>query len=205
MPLQLLDATLEVLLHIVSTLLLVVLDHHALQQSLGELQVTDLLLQVLTDVEQELIVAVLLQLGSDGLGDLLTEGLLVLHLTLTEHTVEEFLIHLCWLEVTDLSDLVTEVSCQILYLLLVNLQQGCNLCVIVWISLFRVEGDDVTGLRAVKEFLLILSLDIGRHHHTTLGSDTTFLGVALLIELTQITGDGIVATEYLSLHELTSL
>ena len=205
MPLQLLDASLEILLHIVSAFLLVVLQHHALQQCLGELQLTNLVLQVLTYVAQELVVAVLLQLGSDVLGDLLAESLLVFHFTLTEHTVEELLIHLCRLEMTDLSNLVAEVCGQIFHLILLYLQKSCHLGIVVRISLLGVEGDDVTGFSTVEEFLLVFGLDIGRHHHTTLGCDTTFLGVTLFVELTQITGDGVITAEHLSLHELTSL
>ena len=106
---------------------------------------------------------------------------------------------------TNLSNLVAEVSCQIFYLFLIYLQQGSYLSIIVWICLLRIEGNDVTRLRSVKEFLLILCLDIGRHYHTTLGGDTTFLGVTLLVELTQVTSDRVVTAEHFSLHKLTSL
>ena len=106
---------------------------------------------------------------------------------------------------TDLSDLIAEVGCQVLHLLLVNLQQGSHLGIILRIGLLRIEGNDVTGLGVVEELTLILILDIGRHHHTTLGRDTTLLRITLSVKLTQVTSDSVIATEHVGLHELTSL
>ena len=106
---------------------------------------------------------------------------------------------------TDLGDLIAEVSSQVLHVVLLYLQQGCHLSIVVGIGLLGVEGDDITRLGTVEELLLVLSLDIGRHDHTTLSGDTAFLGVTVLVELTQVTSEGIVTAEDVGLHELTCL
>ena len=160
---------------------------------------------MLTNIEQELVVAILLQLWSNALSNLSTESLLVLNLTLTEHTVEELLVNLSRLEVTDLSNLEAEVSIQILNLLLLNLQQGSNLSIVIGVSLLGVESDDVASLSTVEQLLLVVGLDVSRHNHGSLGSDTTFLGVTVLVKLAHVTSQCIVTAEYLSLNELTSL
>ena len=106
---------------------------------------------------------------------------------------------------TNLGHLIAEVARQVLHLLFLNLQQGSHLGIIVGISLLGIEGDDITGLASVEELLLVISLDIGRHDHATLSSDTTLKGIALVIELTKVTGQRIIAFEHLALDELTRL
>ena len=205
MPSQLLDAALEVLLYIVSTLVLVVLQHNALEQSLWELELTNFLLHVGTYIKQELVITVLLKLGCNRVGNLLTEFLLVLDGTFTENTVEELLIYFCRLEMTDFCNLVAEVGSQILDVVFLNLQKCSNLCVIVGISLLGIEGDDVASLCTVEKLALIFVLDISRHHHRTLGGDTTFLGVTVLVKLAHVTSEGVITAEHISLYKLTAL
>ena len=160
MPSQLLDACLEVLLHEVRTLILIVLQHHALQDSLWELQFAHLLLHVLTNVEQELIVAVGLELLADLVGNLLAELLLVLHSAFAKHAVEQLLVDGGRLEVADFGHLEAEVALQILHLLLLHLQQCSNLSIVVGISLLQVEGDDVAGLGTLELLLLLFTFYI---------------------------------------------
>ena len=205
MPLQFLDAALEVLLHVVGILVLVVLQHHALQQGLWEGHLAHLLLHIGAQVDQELIVAVALQLWLDGLCNLLTEGLLILHRSLAEHAVEELLVHFCWLEMADLVDLITEVAVQVFHLLLVHFQQGSHLGVVVRIGLLGVEGNHVTLLCSVEEFALLVLLDIGGHNHCSLVAEAVFLRVTLLVEFAQGTCQRIVAAEGLGILEFTSL
>ena len=156
-------------------------------------------------VEQELIVAVLDELGLQHVADLLAELLLVLACSLAEDAVEQLLVHLGGLEVADFRHLVAEVAVQVLHLLLVNLQQGGNLSIVVGIGLLGVEGDNVAGLATVEELALLLVLDIGRHDHTAVGSDAALQGVALLVQLAQVAGQRVVAAEDLTLDELAGL
>ena len=204
MPLQLVDRSLEVLLYELSALVLVVVQHHALQDLLGELQVAYLLLSVLTYVEQELVVAVSHQLTLQAVGDALTEVSLVLH-TLAEYALEELSVNSCRLEVADLGHLEAEVSIHILDSLLVGLQQSCNLSVVVGIGLLRIEDNDVAGLATLELLLLVLVLDVAGHNHATLGGDTTLECVALSVQLAQVALQGVVAAPFLSLNKLTSL
>ena len=55
-PFEFVDAGLEVFFYKLLALVLVVIEHHALEQSLWEFELTNLLLHVLAYVEQELIV-----------------------------------------------------------------------------------------------------------------------------------------------------
>ena len=123
MPLQFLDAHLEVLLHEVGTLVLIVVQHHALQQLLGEGQIAHLLLAVGTHILNETEVAIGHELSLQCLGNLLTESLLVLHATFGEHLIEQFLVHFSLHVARDLGDLEAEISSDILGLLSADLQQ----------------------------------------------------------------------------------
>ena len=204
-PLQLADTALEVLLDEVLTLVLVIQQHDALKQSLGERQLANLLLHIGANVLHKLIVAVHGQLRLQHLADLLTELLLAAHNTLAKHAVEQLLVHLSWLEVADARHLIAEVRCQVLHGVLINLQQGSHLSIAAGISLLRVERDDVAGLAAVEQFLLSLILDIGGHDHTAVRRDTALERVALLVELAQVARQCVVAAEHVGVTHLTVL
>ena len=173
MPSQLLDACLEVLLYEVSTLILVVVQHNALQQSLWELQLANLLLHVSTNVEQELVVAVSLELLADLVSNLLTESLLVLDIALAKGLVEQLLIDLSLDKARNLSDLESEVASVLTNLLLINLHHGSNLYVALRISLAGIPCDDITQLTTVEELLLVVNLDVLRHQHSVSNLNTT--------------------------------
>ena len=91
------------------------------------------------------------------------------------------------LEALDLCDLEAELRLQVSNSLTLNLQERRNLCIVLWVSLLRVECDYITKLSIVEEILLLLYLDVARHQDSALYSDTTFLGVTILVELTDIT------------------
>ena len=120
---------------------------------------------MLTDVEQELIVAVSLELLTDLVGNLLTELLLALHSTLTEGLVEQCLVHLSLHETADLGNLESEVTLVVFHLFLLNLQQARYLDIALRIGLAGIPSDDVTQLTAVKQLLLVVHLHILRHQH----------------------------------------
>ena len=91
------------------------------------------------------------------------------------------------LEALDFCNLVAELRLQVLDSITLNLQKLRNLCIVVWISLLRVESDDIAYLSVIEEVFLLLYLDITWHHNSTLNGDTTFLGVTILVELADIT------------------
>ena len=186
MPTEFLDTCLEVLLHEVGTLVLVIVQHHTLQDSLWELQFAHLLLHVLADIEQELIVAVCLELLTDLVCDLLAELLLILHSALAEGLVEQRLIHLCLHEAADLCDLIGEVALVVLHVLFLDLQQGRHLHVALRICLAGIPGDDVAQLSAIEEFLLVVHLHILGHQHCVGNGDATLFHITLLVQLTQV-------------------
>ena len=187
-PCQLLDALLVVLLYELLTLILVVSQHDALQECIWECQLANLLLAVLAYIEDELVVRVVNQLLLQALSDLSTESSLVLHVSiLTEYLLEELLVNLVLLEALDLCDLEAELRLQVSNSLTLDLQERRNLCIVLWVSLLRVESDYITHLSVIEEILLLLYLDVTRHQDSTLNSDTTFLGVTVLVELTDIT------------------
>ena len=101
--------------------------------------------------------------------------------------------------------LKTEVGRQVFHLFLVHFQQCSYLSIVVRISLPGVECDDVAEFGTLKQFLLLFYLDISWHDHTAVGGDTTLQRVALLVQLTQVAGQRVVAAEHLDLLELTSL
>ena len=147
-----------------------------------------------TNVQDKLVVRVVNQLSLQALSNLSTECSLVLHVSiLTKSLLEEFLIDLMLLEALDFCNLVAELRLQVLDSITLNLQKLRNLCIVVWISLLRVESDDIAYLSVIEEVFLLLYLDITWHHNSTLNGDTTFLGVTILIEFTQITLQHIVS------------
>ena len=186
MPSQFLDACVEILLHKVSALVLVVVQHNALQQSLGELQLTNLLLHVGTHVEQELIVTVGLELLTDLISNLLAELFLVLYSALTEGLVKQSLVNLSLLEAADLGNLIGKVTLVVLDFLLLNLQQARNLYIALRISLAGIPSDDVAQFGTLEEFLLVVHLHILRHQHSISHLDTTFFHIAVSVQLTKV-------------------
>ena len=95
MPCQLLDTLLVVLLNELLASLLVVVEHDALQESVRECQGADLVFEMLAQVNEELVVAVVHELCRKALCNLLAERLLVLHLVLAVYAVEELLVDFC--------------------------------------------------------------------------------------------------------------
>ena len=93
-PLEFLDAGVEMLIDILVVLVFVVHLHHAAEQVLGECKFAHLLLGVFADVGQELEVGLRLQLSFESLLDLGAELLLTVDHTLTEDGVKQFLIDL---------------------------------------------------------------------------------------------------------------
>ena len=95
MPLQLLDACVEVLLYEVCATVLVILKHDALQSSLRECEFTHLLLCIFAYIQQELVVAVVHELLAHTISDGCAESLLVLDACLfAVNALEEFLVNL---------------------------------------------------------------------------------------------------------------
>ena len=92
MPCQFLDALCIVVLNELLALVLIVVQHDLLQQSVWECQLTYLVLKILANINEELIVAVIYELCRKSLCDLLTECLLVLNLVLTINAVKQFLV-----------------------------------------------------------------------------------------------------------------
>ena len=74
--------------------LLVIVEHDALQQFIGECQFSNLIFCVCAHVEEELVVCIALQLVLYALSYLLTEVCFVLHVVLTINLVEQFLVYL---------------------------------------------------------------------------------------------------------------
>ena len=79
----------------VLALVLVVVQHDALQQCIGEGELAHLILGIGANIEQELVVGVVDQLRLDAILNLLTEVSLVLYGVLTVNLVEQLLVYLC--------------------------------------------------------------------------------------------------------------
>ena len=122
-PCQLVDAGFVVLLYKLLTLVLVVGEHDALEQGVGELELADLLLAVLAHVHEEAEVGVDLKLSLEVLGNLGAESSLVGHVALAVYAVEELLINLVLGKVVDFLDLIAEVAGVLGYLLAVYLEE----------------------------------------------------------------------------------
>ena len=90
------------------------------------------------------------------------------------------------LEVLNLRNLIAEITLVLVLLLTVHFQQSSNLSAAI-VSFVRIEGDDVTGLGTLEELLLVIVLQILGHDGSALNSQATLLGVAVLIELAQVT------------------
>ena len=200
MPCQLLDALSIVLLYELLALILVVSQHDTLQECIWELQFTYLLLAVLANVENELIIRIVNELCLQALCNLSTESCLVLHVSiLTENLLKELFVDFMLLETLDFCNLEAELWLQVLNSFTLNLQEWRNLSIVLWISLLRVECDYITELSIVEEILLLVNLDVARHQDRTLYSDTTFLGIAIFIKLTQVTLQKVILLVLLSL------
>ena len=186
MPLEFLDACLEVLLNIVCTLVLIVVEHDAFESVLGECQFAHLVLAVLAQVLHEAEVAVGSELCLQVLCDALAERLLVGDVALTVNLVEEFLVHLCLGITRNLGNLVTEVGSDVLCLFARHLQQTLQFARVLRVSLLGVKGDDVAQFCALEESLLLVLLDVFGHHDCSFNSDAAFLGVSVGIEFAKV-------------------
>ena len=122
-PGQFLHAQVVVLLHKLLALVFVVLQHDALQQSIGISQLSDFLLAVGTKVVDESEVAVDSKLSLHSLSNSFAELFLVLNDVLTEHLVEQFLVHVSLHITADFGNLEAEIGSDVLGLFAADLQQ----------------------------------------------------------------------------------
>ena len=199
MPVELLDAQVEVLLHIVVALVAVVVLHDALEQLCGISLLAHLLLAVAAHILQKLEVAVADHRGLEALGNLLAESLLVSAIALTEHLVEQLLVDLGGSEARDFRHLVAKVRLHLASLFgIVHLEQSLQLGIAL-VGLAGVEGEDVAQLAAFEDLLLVFGLDIFGHDECTLYGDTTFERIALGIELAEVALQKVVGLVGLSL------
>ena len=153
-----------------------------------------------TNIKEELIVRVTYQLCLQALSNLSTESSLVLHICiLTKSQLEELLVYLMLLETLDFCNLIAELRLQILHRITLNLQELSYLCIVIWISLLRIECDDITYLCLIEKVLLLFYLNVAWHHNGSLYSNATFLGVTILVQLTQVTLQHIILLINLSL------
>ena len=153
-----------------------------------------------TNIKKELEVRIVNELFVQALCYLSTESSLVLHVSiLTEYLLEEFLVYLVLLEALNLGNLIAELRLHVLHSITLYLQELRNLSIIVWISLAWIESDDVAQLSTIKQLLLVVYLDIAWHQDSALNCNTAFLSVAILVKLTQITLEHIIALVVLCL------
>ena len=199
MPSKLLDALLVVLVNVLLALVLVVVEHDALQESVRIGKLAYLVLHVLAHVLDELEVGVHLKLLLQALRYLGAEVGFVLHGILAEHLVEQLLTHLGLDVARYFGNLIAEVSRQAGHLFLLHLEQRSHFNVAIGVSLLRVEGDDVAQLAALKELLLVVRLDVVGHKHRALDGNATLLGVALLVKLAQVALQHVVCLVFLHL------
>ena len=71
-------------------------------------------------------------------------------------------------------------------LVFLYLQERCHFRIILWISLARIECNDVAELCALEEFLLVFHLNILWHHHRSLYGYTAFECVSVCVELAEV-------------------
>ena len=109
-PCKLLDALLVVLLNKLLALVLVVVQHDALQQGIGICKSANLVNKILAYILDKLEVRVNGKLSLESLCNLLAEVFLVLDYVLAVNLVEEFLIYLSLNIARYLSDLIAEVA-----------------------------------------------------------------------------------------------
>ena len=129
MPSQFLNALVKLSIHL--SLIACVSKKNLLQFLLGELQLAHLLGHMLAHIEQELIIAVLLELVCDQVLHLRTEISLCLHLATREHAVKQFLIEWAWHKTSDFCNLEVEFTLVIQSISLLDLQQRGQLSLVV--------------------------------------------------------------------------
>ena len=186
MPGELFDGTFVVFLHIVHALVLIGTEHDTLQNLVGPCELTDFLLHVCANVEHELVVAVLLQLRTNLVGDAAAELLLALHRALAIDLVEQLLVDGVLLVAADLGNLIAEVALVLGNLLFLYLEQRADLGIVLRIGLAGVERDNVAQLGTVEVSLFLIHLNILWHEHHVGERDAALERVALGIELTQV-------------------
>ena len=119
--------------------------------------------------------------------------------------IEEFLIYFMILELLNLGNLIAKITLMLSNLFLLDFQQGRYLHIAFGICLARTKSDNITNLGAIEQFLLIIDLDIFRHHHSCLNGNTTFHSITFSIKLTKVALHHIALFIYLAVHILTSL
>ena len=92
----------------------------------------------------------------------------------------------------DLSHLEREVTGMLCHLVLLNFQQAADLCIIIGIGLAGIPCNDIAQLTVVKQFLLIVNLDILRHQGNVRQFDTTVLANLAQVTLQHVALLGIV-------------
>jgi len=186
-PSQFFDALVIVFLHELLVLVLIVQAHDALQQFIGELQLTHLIHQVLADIEQEFVVAVGSELYTDSLFHLGAEFFFGLHYILTEHLIEDFLVQFARHEAGNFIHLEAEVRLQFTGTFLVDFEQRSQFGSVAVPSSMGVEHEHVVHLGIGKDSLLVVVLHIRRHHNGVFHLDAILLHGAVVVEFGQQT------------------
>ena len=174
-----------ILLHKFLTAFLIIVQHDALQKSIGELQITHFLFAISANILNKLVVSVNRKLFFQTFSNSLTECFLALNFAFTKRSVKQFLVNSMLLIALNVGNLIAKVARVVAQLFFLYFQESSQLC-IVFISLARIHRDDVALLRSIEKCLLCFVLNVIGHHRCSFNGQTTLFGVALLIELAQI-------------------
>ena len=123
MPSQFFDALFVVFSNERFSLFFIIQQHDALQQSIRELKFAYSLSQVITNIHQELVVAVCFKLNGNSFFDFCTEFFFTLHCVFAKHLIKQFLVQFCRNHAGDFFHLEAEVTFNVRNFFFLDFQQ----------------------------------------------------------------------------------
>ncbi|EJX02968.1 hypothetical protein EVA_08924 [gut metagenome] len=203
-PLQFFDALSEVVFYVRLFLVRVVGLHDLLQEFFRELELSNLLFHVSANIEEELEVSFSYVLVSQTFLYLVAEFLFAVYNTFTEYLVEEVLIQSSRNEAADFVNLEREVTVVTCNLFLLDLQKRCNFCVAAFVSLARIESDDIVHLSVSEDTLLVVVLEVEWHQRSSFDNDTAFLRLVVFVQFCQDTTEDVAIFVRFNLFRVTA-